>query len=82
MFVGNPRPKSCVDENISSLQHHMVAMLEVLRWKEVKEALEALKEKDGKLSYAHFYKNLRKAGAHWMIKSVLCPEEASAQLAH
>ncbi len=74
-FVTNPKQQSCVDEKTSALEHMMVALLRVMKRKNVKEFLQLQDLKDGALTYDTLLDHLRKAGSYQMISAICCPKE-------
>ena len=73
-FVTNPKPESCVDEKISGLEHMMVALLGVMKWKAVAELFQGYADVGSALRYDALVEALRKAGAYQFIEAVCCPK--------
>ena len=77
-FVSNPRVQSCVDEQMSGMEHYMAALLRVLRWPHVRRQLEHYVDQDiatGGLTYQALFQVVRKAGAYQLIQAVCCPKK-------
>ena len=80
-FVSNPKAESCVDKNVSALEHAMKVMKTVLK----KEAVTSFDEKytasnDDELLHAQLSEILQKSGYVLLIKSVCCPKEEQPDL--
>lgn len=76
-FVCRPVPESCVDEVTTQVEHHMAALLDLLKKDFAKEAIVS---KVGRARYESFVEILRKAGYRPMMEEVLCQKEEQPDL--
>ena len=74
-FVSNPKPQSCVGDNmISGVEHMMEALYRVVKRPNVREELEQIGLEDGDATYDELVQVLRQNKASGLVHLLCCPK--------
>ena len=72
-FVTYPKPKSCVDELKSAVEHAMVALLYILKFPHIKAIADQYQPDEDEVPYDELVTILKQAGYAKLVERMSCP---------